>query len=346
MTVETLEFECLWQRALRIDRVAIAMVALLLAIAAVSARQLEQSLGFALEALLHIAPYLLASVGLAAYLKAAGAERLIARVFSGSPALMITSASLFGALSPFCSCGVIPLIAALLSMGVPLAPVMAFWVSSPLMAPDMFLVTAGTLGTGFAIAKTLAAVGIGLLAGAATLAAQRLGLFPAALREGVGDGGCAGSAARSSGEVVWRVWLEPERRFTFARSAWQNGLFLGKWLALAFLLESLMVTYLPAALIASWLGGGSVWAIPMAVAVGVPAYLNGYAALPIVAGLMDAGMTPGSAMAFLTAGGMTSIPAALAVFALVRRPVFVWYLGLALVASALSGVLYQIAVSV
>ena len=38
---------------------------------------------------------------------------------------MIMVASLFGAFSPFCSCGVIPLIAALLSIGVPVAAVMA-----------------------------------------------------------------------------------------------------------------------------------------------------------------------------------------------------------------------------
>jgi uncharacterized membrane protein YraQ (UPF0718 family) len=285
-------------------------------------------------------------VGVAAYLKAAGAERLVARVFSGRPAVMIASASLFGALSPFCSCGVIPLLAALLSMGVPLAPVMAFWVSSPLMSPDMFLVTAGGIGLGFASAKTVAAAGIGLLAGTATLWAQRAGWFSDALREGVGDGGCAGAPARSSGEVAWRIWSEPERIGTFGRSSWQTGLFLGKWLSLAFLVESLMVAYLPAELIAPWLGGESALAIPLAVLVGVPAYMNGYAAVPIVAGLMDSGMAPGSALAFMTAGGMTSIPAALAVFALVKRPVFLWYLTLALLCSALSGVVYQIAVSV
>lgn len=46
---------------------------------------------------------------------------------------MIVLASLFGALSPFCSCGVVPLIAGLPGVGVPLAPVMAFWLSSPLI---------------------------------------------------------------------------------------------------------------------------------------------------------------------------------------------------------------------
>jgi uncharacterized membrane protein YraQ (UPF0718 family) len=44
--------------------------------------------------------------------------------------------------------------------------------------------------------------------------------------------------------------------------------------------------------------------------VGVPAYLNGTAALPLAAGLIDEGMSPGAAMAFLVGGGVTSIPAA------------------------------------
>ncbi len=44
---------------------------------------------------------------------------------------MILTAALFGALPPFCSCGVIPLIAALMAAGAPLPAVMAFWLASP-----------------------------------------------------------------------------------------------------------------------------------------------------------------------------------------------------------------------
>ena len=58
--------------------------------------------------------------------RATGSEKLIAGVFSGRPAAMIAAAALFGSLSPFCSCGVIPIVAGLLGVGVPLAPVMAF----------------------------------------------------------------------------------------------------------------------------------------------------------------------------------------------------------------------------
>ena len=58
---------------------------------------------------------------------------------------------------------------------------------------------------------------------------------------------------------------------------------------------------------------GEIWNNkPLAVTVGVPAYLNGYAAIPVVAGLMQTGMAPGAAMAFMIAGAMTSIPAAIA----------------------------------
>ena len=51
-------------------------------------------------------------------------------------------------------------------------------------------------------------------------------------------------------------------------------------------------------------------------------YLNGYAVIPLVAGLIEKGMVPGTEMAFIVTGGVTSIPAAMGVHALVRRNVF------------------------
>ncbi|MEM6945340.1 MAG: permease, partial [Pseudomonadota bacterium] len=78
----------------------------------------------------------------------------------------------------------------------------------------------------------------------------------------------------------------------------------------------------------------------IATLVGVPAYLNGYAALPVVDGLMAQGMAPGAAMAFLVAGGVSSLPAAIAVFALARLPVFALYLGFALAGSLAAGLLF------
>lgn len=293
------------------------------------------------DALIGTAPYLLLSVILAAYAGATGADSLIGRAFVGSPLTMIIFAAILGGLSPFCSCGVIPLIAALLSMGVPLASVMAFWLASPVIDPSMFVLTSGLLGIEFAIAKTIAAIGLGLIGGSITLALTQKGFFSDPLREGVGNGGCGAVSLRSPNQLLWKFWTESERRLKFMAMFLTTTLFLLKWLTLAFLLESLMLAYVPADWIASALGGTGVVPIITATLVGVPAYLNGYAALPLVSGLVEQGMTPGAGLAFLVAGGVTSLPAAIAVFALVKRPIFILYLAIALTGSMASGLIFE-----
>jgi hypothetical protein len=255
---------------------------------------------------------------------------------------MIALAALAGGLSPFCSCGVIPLIAALLAMGVPLSAVMAFWLASPIMDPSMFVLTTGVLGLEFAVAKTLAALGLGFFGGLAVHLLARGGGLADPLRDGVGNGGCGGARVRAPKPVVWRFWQDPTRRETFARVAATTTLFLAKWLTLAFVLESLMLAWIPAEAVASAIGGDGIGPIALATLVGVPAYLNGYAALPLVGGLIGQGMAPGAGLAFLVAGGVTSIPAAMAVWALARPQVFALYIGLSLLGSFAAGLLFQL----
>ena len=152
------------------------------------------------------------------------------------------------------------------------------------------------------------------------------------------------SSVRAPKEVVWKFWGDEARRKSFSDGALSNTLFLGKWLMLAFLLESLMLAYVPAESVVSVLGDDNLMTIVLASLVGVPAYLNGYAALPLVAGLIEQGMSPGAGMAFLIAGGVTSIPAAIAVFALARIPVFLTYIGFALTGSILAGLAYTVVI--
>lgn len=326
------------------DLVVLAIIGLLLLVWLLDPPQALRSVTFTLDSLWFILPFLLASVGIAAYAQASGADSLIAGVFKGRVVGMIFLAALFGGLSPFCSCGVIPLIAALLTMGVPLAPVMAFWLSSPVIDPAMFVLTAGTLGTGFAVAKTLAAIGAGLFGGFIVHALSQTSFLSDQVKQGAGCNSGCGSPLTRVGKPNWTFWSEEERRRRFAASAMENTRFLGRWLTLAFLLESLMLVYLPADLVSQVLGGSGALPVLLATLVGVPAYLNGYAALPLVSGLIDQGMQPGAGLAFMVAGGITSIPAAMAVFALVKVRLFVLYLLLALVASLASGLIYNLAV--
>lgn len=325
---------------LRADRVVLATVAALAVLAALFPEQALDSFWFILWSLWGVAGFLLVSVLLAAYVRASAADQLTARVFAaGGVGVVVILAAAFGVLSPFCSCGVIPLVAALLAAGAPLAAVMAFWMSSPLMDPEMFLLTAGRLGVEFAFARLGAAFSVALLAGYATWLLQRRGMFVNPLKK---EYISKVKSVDEPDDPRWAFWREPERRVLFVRQFCRTTLFLTKWLTLAFLLESLMIVYVPAETIGGLLGSGSWYSVPLAVLIGVPAYLNGYAAIPTVGGLMELGMSESAALAFMIAGGVTSIPAAVAVFALVKTRVFVWYLVLALAGSTLAGFGYSL----
>jgi uncharacterized membrane protein YraQ (UPF0718 family) len=102
-------------------------------------------------AFVHIWPYLLITIPLAVLVRMSGTSRYISRAFQAQPAVAIFMATALGAFSPFCSCGVIPVIAALLISGVPLAPVMSFWLASPSMDPEIFFLSVATLGWELAV---------------------------------------------------------------------------------------------------------------------------------------------------------------------------------------------------
>jgi hypothetical protein len=329
------------------DRVFITLVLAFAGLVILDQTQTYRSLRFSLQSMTGIAPFFLLAVLFAGYAKATGFDAHIARVFSGKSWLTIVAASLAGALSPFCSCGVIPLIAAMLASGVPLAPVMAFCISSPIMDPEMFILTASGISLNFAIAKTFAAIGMGLGAGVTVFGLQKICFLQQPLKRNQEGCGCRPSFdTEAMGGVFWRFWQKPARRDRFKEEIINNGTFLGKWMFFAFFLESIMIAYIPAEWIANAVGNNSTFALPLASVIGIPAYMNGYAAIPLISGLMKMGMTSGAAMAFITSGAVSSIPAALAVYALVRKPIFFLYIVFGLFGSMLAGYIFQLSVGI
>ncbi len=286
-----------------------------------------------------ILPFFIVSVAISAGVTVSGFADRIKAVFNRREMIAIPGAAIVGATIPICSCGVIPLIAALLASGVPLGPVMAFWISSPLMSPPMFLLAGGVLGMHYAIALLLAAILIGAGAGYIIYFMSSRGVLNNQLHERfLTTGGCCESdnpqneSLKGSLPVWQKFWLE----------AWNVSLFLGKWLLIAFILEAMIVHYLDPSWISALLGKDQPFAIPLATAIGIPLYTSGVAAIPIVEGLLKSGMSHGAALAFLVAGPVTTIPAMTAVFALVRRQTFAVYLGSGIVGSLLAGYVYQI----
>ena len=316
------------------------MLGIPLAVATLDATRLPDVLEIAAAAFVGTVPYIAVAVLLIAYLKATGATALVARAFEGRETRMIVLAALVGGLAPFCSCEVIPFIAGLLAIGAPLSAIMAFWLSSPVIDPPAALITAAALGWDFALGKAAAAVAIGLIGGFGVRVLVWRHAFAAPLREDAagGCGACGGTL--ETGEIVWPFWREPSRAAAFRSETLENTRFLVKWLVFAYLVQALLVIYVPTALIAGLVGGAGPGPIVVGALVGTPAYLNGYAAPALVAGLMEQGMSAGAAMAFMVAGAVTCVPAMVAVWSLVHWQVFATYVGFGVVGAILSGVVF------
>ena len=172
---------------------------------------------FVMWSLIVVAPIVVPGIVLAAWIIASGADAHIAGAFEGRTMRTVLAASLIGAVTPVCGVTVLPLMAGLLAAGVPLAPIMAFWLSSPVTDPSILATTAATLGLSFAIGKTLSAFGLGLFGGAIT------GLFvktPWAMNA-LRDNSLARqlSAARCGADRPFdpRVWRSEARRQSFSR---------------------------------------------------------------------------------------------------------------------------------
>ena len=379
---------------------------------------------FIINAFLHIWPYLIVTIPLAVAVQMSGASKYIKRAFEARPLTAVLLATIVGAFSPFCSCGVIPVIASLLISGVPLAPVMSFWIASPSMDPEIFFLSVGMIGWELAIWRLAATLFLSLAAGFIThmliqngwlgkeiLRMRKVssvqstrdffkkgwqkirssfarvwsagGVFPpiisnpkrrfqyvpitaSATPETIANcSSCSPGITTLAGSAPQKLELieaaSPEKAFGSAQQGcgcdgkthtfWQRLVketlsataMVVKFMALAFLLEALIILYVPQEWITAALGQNNPLAISTAALLGIPTYTSSLAALPMISGLLTQGMNPAAALAFLIAGPTTTLPAMAAVWPLVARRVFVLYVSFALVGAVLVGYCFRIA---
>ncbi len=298
-------------------------------------------------------PYYLAGVVFAALIKTWKWDRRIraslirydrAAIFVGVGA---------GLISPLCSCGIMPVVIALSAAGVPLAPVLALLITSPLMAPDAFIVTVGQLGWVWALWKLAVAAMVGLSAGFIARWLSSRGILSGtsfkvekmydrdgAVRPGfeeIVNAGCFKSAECDDGHVH-----ERENRFVFFLERFRDMAFgVGKFLLAALLIQALITYYLPLNLVEPLLGRKSVLAVLFATLLSVPLPIHQMAAPAVIKGLLAAGMSPGAGMAMLIGGPVTSIPAIATLAGVYERRAFVLYLSVGLAAAVASGYLFQ-----
>ncbi|KSV64899.1 hypothetical protein N185_34500 [Sinorhizobium sp. GW3] len=299
----------------------------------------QETLLYVAKSFVDVAPTIAIGLFLSAWVAASGAGTITAQWFRGRPATTILVASAVGALTPVCGVTVLPLMTGFLASGVPLAPIMAFWLSSPVTDPAMIAVTWAVLGPAFAIGKTVAAFALGIFAGTGTALLTGTKMVQNPLRT-LRKSEARECAADLPVEFSFRIWQDAARMRIFRADLLSMAKVIALCLTFAFAAENLLRDLLPPHLLATYVGEDSAYAIPLAVMVGAPMYLDGYAALPLVRGLLDLGMSPGAAMAFLVSGGAVSVWGVMAVVPVLRPSIIALFVTLAVIGSLAIGYIF------
>jgi uncharacterized protein len=247
----------------------------------------------------------------------------------------IVVAALLGLVSPMCTFAAIPVVGTLVGLGVPAPPLVAFMVASPLMNPSLFVYTAGVISAEMAVARLLTALIVGLAAGAAAQFAvsRQLLSFDAVRLDGVPEG-----LYPKPPPGVGRSWGE---QFVLLGRRFLGDLsFIARYFSLGILIAALVKAFLSEEVVMAAVGPGSPWAIPAAVALGVPLYACGGGSLPVIESMMSMGMTSGAALAFFIAGPATKFSTISMLAAVFGRRVLSLYLLVMLTGALFGGFFY------
>jgi len=283
---------------------------------------LSNLLNLSLEA----APWLVLGLIIGGLIKALVPTSFLQKHLSGNGLASITKAAVFGAPLPLCSCGVVPAALGLRRAGASKPATVSFLVSTPETGVDSVTISYALLGPFMAIVRPVAAIISAIVAG---LLVGRSEDKPkekvSKLKESKTESCCSVETEEASSccsadkieEVSSCCSTKKDTPLVSKNSFWKEAwagitysferLFVGVllWLIVGLIFAALVKTFVPMTFLAEW--GSGLPAMLVMLVVGVPMYVCATASTPIAAGLLLAGVSPGTAMVFLMAGPATNI---------------------------------------
>ncbi|MDP2112779.1 MAG: permease [Bacteroidota bacterium] len=213
-------------------------------------------------------------------------------------------ASLFGAITPFCSCSSIPLFIGFVKGGIPLGVTFAFLITSPLVnevAVAMFL---GLFG----IKATLIYAISGILLG--TVGGFILGKFK--LDRYLSDWVKEIQANSEQESEQWEIDKTPfiDRLPIIIHEGWEIVRKVLVYVIIGIAIGAAMHGYVPENFFTEYLSADKWYAVPLAVILAVPMYANAAGIVPVIQVFVAKGVPLGTAIAFMMAVVGLSLPEA------------------------------------
>jgi uncharacterized membrane protein YraQ (UPF0718 family) len=238
-------------------------------------------------------------------------------------------AALLGIVTPFCSCSAVPLFIGFVESGVPLGVTFSFLISSPMVNEVALIMLWGLFGWKIAMIY----IGTGLLV--AIVAGIVIGKLK--MEKYVQDYVWKMQVGNSEIKVMsWREKIDYARGYTgdLLKKIWPYvmvGVGIGAFIH----------GYVPQDFLVKWAGRDNPFAVPVAVALGVPLYSNAAGVIPIVQALTAKGMAIGTVLAFMMAVTALSLPEAVILSNVLKKPLLVTFFGIVATAIVIVGYLFN-----
>ena len=234
----------------------------------------------------------------------------------------------FGAMTPFCSCSTIPILAGLLNSKVPFGPAMSFLIASPLMNPLMIFMLWALLGWKVAIVYFIVLAIFSILTG---FVFSKMNL--AETYKGVnvkGDGFFANKTESRFKQALNDAWafLYPMLPYLFI------GVFIGAFI----------YGFVPETFITKYASGGGIISVFIASIIGIPMYIRPETMLPIAEALASKGMSLGTVVALIIGGAGASIPEVVLLTKLFKKKFVVSFVIAILVVAIATGLIVNIVI--
>jgi hypothetical protein len=242
-------------------------------------------------------------------------------------------ASIFGAITPFCSCSSVPLFIGFVQAGIPLGITFSFLITSPIMNEVAFVMLLGLFGWKVAL---LSGIVIGVVSGV-VLGRLKLERYvepfvyevrakhvqQSTVQQKLRWSERFEQAADSTREIVGKVWL-----FVII------GIGIGAFIH----------GFVPEDALTAIMGEGAWWSVPAAVLLGIPLYSNAAGVIPIISALLGKGAALGTALAFMMSVVALSLPEMIILRKVLRSRLSAIFVGVVAVSIVVTGYVFNLVI--
>ena len=241
-------------------------------------------------------------------------------------------ASLLGAITPFCSCSSIPMFVGMMQARIPLGMALSFLITSPLVNEIAIAIFFASFGWKVTVIYVLTGVLLGVFGG---IFLEKIGMS-----EHVAD--WVKQLNQSNASQAGDKRSFKERLPGINTEALKTLKKLIPYVFIGLAIGSFIHGYVPQEFFETYISKSNPLAVPVAVIVAIPLYIDAVGILPILESLVDKGVPLGTAIAFMMGSIGLSFPEALLLKKVMKRKLIVAFFSTIAVGMIVSGFVFNI----